>query len=694
MTRLLLAACAVLFCLVLSACGGSSSSPGHNEPTGEGFFVDNDADGIFDAADNCPATNNPDQVDSDNDNVGDACDQCSGTADGATADNNGCAAEQLDTDGDGVDNDADQCPGTPSNTAVDSSGCPDANADSDMDGVSDAQDVCPNSVLKDSNDNDFEFFASGCPKVTLAREGISYDVFLSSDVDNERVAFTIHEPRNVDPADTYPMIAHSHGYSQSRTSSRAAAGGNSLFSRLADNGYGAYSMDQRGHGESGGQIRLLDPDVEGQDMLHILDWMTNNVSWLAFEDSNQTDYLMGSFGSSYGGGFQHTLLRLDPLNRLDVMVPDITWNDLRYSINTNNVFKTKWAVFLTTVAQSTPGGHHDQVNAGLQRGVETGDLNDEEKRLLYRSSMAYNCDETNTGDFIPRASNGVQMDVGRPITSIPALYTQGTSDTLFDLTETYRNVKCLQDNDPNVDVRVFTQLFGHDDLAGTNNCGGIENEDVIMAFYDHHLKGDSSALNNFPSFCFNLGGTSVQRSANNAFPFGTAGNPNNSFTADLVDPITSTPLPFALSEANATVQTIPVYTAVQNGEVLFGVPTINLEITRTAGSDAVPDDGILFVGIAISTDGGLTFRLPNQTATGTGQVTPFRDTELTANTTYELAGIEVLLNAGDQVAVLYSATDTTYKNSGTRTAGINATIAAEVQLPLIGVRGVNVTPYP
>lgn len=651
-----------------------------------------DADHDVPTADDTTMTNN----DADGDGVSNDVDQCPDTDAGAAVDGNGCADNQLDSDGDGVTNDQDQCPATASGNAVDATGCASTTADSDMDGVADALDVCPDSVLVDSEGNDFEFFASGCPKLTSARDGISYDVFLVSDVDQERIAFTIHEPRSVDSAQTYPMMATSHGYGGSRTDDRPGVGG-SLESQLLDNAYGFYSMDQRGHGESGGQIRLLDPDFEGLDQLKILDFIAENVSWLDFSEGSD-DYLLGSFGLSYGGGFQHNLLRLDPKQRLDAMAPDITWNDLRYSIATNGVFKTKWAALLSALGNATPGGHHPDVNAGLARGVATGDVNGEERLLLYRSSLAYNCDGDNVGDFISQ-QNGTQIDVGGPITPIPSLYTQATSDTLFDLTDAYRNYQCLRDLDAAVDVRLHTHLGGHDG-GGNKNCGdgadALVHADTRLAFFNFHIKGDSTALDNIPSICLNVpdvsgaGNNAIQRTAAQGFPVGTDGNPDNRFDASYVDPISGMPVPYELSQANAQIVNVPVYTAQQDNEVLAGIPTIELTLSRTPGGDAIPFDGILFVGIAISTNDGLTYQLPNQTNRGgTGQTLPLRDRQVSADVAEQLVGIEALLNAGDIVAVQYRTSDPTYQNSGSRTSGVIATIEAMVNLPLLGVRGID-----
>lgn len=685
---------ASILAMSMVACGSSpSSSPTENAAAES--TVDSDADGVVDTKDNCPVNVNGNQADADGDGIGDSCDNCAGTQAGASVDGNGCAASDRDSDGDGVNDDQDNCPGTPADTAVDANGCPSTAADSDMDGINDANDVCPNSALTDSNSQAFTFFASGCPQRTSARDGISYDVFLTSDVDGERIAFTVHEPRTLGASSVHPIIGQGHGYSQRRTATRPNTGDTGRIGRLLDANFGLFSMDQRGHGDSGGQIRLLDPEVEGQDMLQILDWVSTNISWLEYENSANTDYVLGGIGSSYGGGFQHTLMRLDPLNRLDAMMPDITWHDLRYSISTNGVFKTKWALFLSGVAQSTPGGHHQQVNDGLQRGITTGDVNDEERQLIYRSSMAYNCDGTNSGDMFPRASTNVPMDIGRPVTSanaIPALYTQGPTDTLFDFTEAYRNHRCLLNANANLDVRVYTQEFGHDALVGPTLCGNTNAYDVMVAFFDAHLRGNTADLATYPQFCFNLAGKAIQRTAAQGFPYGNDGNTANDLNADLRDPVLSQLIPFTFAETSTVVQNVEVYTATQVDEILLGVPTIELDIKRLSGFDNVPTPAIVFVGIAISTDAGATWTLtnnntpPNGSGTGTGQMTPFKDTDITAGQPLELAGVEVVLQPGHKVAVQFAARDAVYQNSGSKTP-IQGTIEATVHLPLLGARG-------
>lgn len=65
----------------------------------------------------------PEEVDTDNDGVPDAYDNCPATEQGVEVNAFGCALYQLDTDGDGVTDDLDVCPNTTEGTEVNAQGC-------------------------------------------------------------------------------------------------------------------------------------------------------------------------------------------------------------------------------------------------------------------------------------------------------------------------------------------------------------------------------------------------------------------------------------------------------------------------------------------------------------------------------------------------------------------------------------------
>ncbi|MFH1700156.1 MAG: thrombospondin type 3 repeat-containing protein [Candidatus Zixiibacteriota bacterium] len=121
--------------------------------SGEGAFFDEDEDGIWDGADNCPLISNVDQADSDVDGVGDVCDACPGHDDLADADTDGvpdgcdnCAttanALQEDSDLDSVGDSCDVCIGF------------DDNSDYDEDTHPDSCDNCPEISNPDQQDID------------------------------------------------------------------------------------------------------------------------------------------------------------------------------------------------------------------------------------------------------------------------------------------------------------------------------------------------------------------------------------------------------------------------------------------------------------------------------------------------------------------------------------------------------------
>ncbi len=104
---------------------------------------DPDGDGAGALCDNCPLTENPDQLDGDGDSIGDACDNCPALA----------SPDQSDADGDGLGNLCDACPADPDNDIEgdgicgDVDNCPaDPNIsqlDHDADGAGNACDICP-----------------------------------------------------------------------------------------------------------------------------------------------------------------------------------------------------------------------------------------------------------------------------------------------------------------------------------------------------------------------------------------------------------------------------------------------------------------------------------------------------------------------------------------------------------------------
>ncbi len=183
-----------------------------------GTFADADGDGVCDANDICPDSD--DNQDVDGDGIPDGCDDCDGNLEGTSCDDGdvcttgdvydadcNCAGTFADADGDGVCDADDTCPGADDNQDADGDGIPDGCddcdgnlegtacddgdacttgdvydvdcnctgtfADADGDGVCDADDIC--SGADDNQDGDGDGVPDGCDDCDGNLEGTSCD---------------------------------------------------------------------------------------------------------------------------------------------------------------------------------------------------------------------------------------------------------------------------------------------------------------------------------------------------------------------------------------------------------------------------------------------------------------------------------------------------------------------------------------
>ena len=489
--------------------------------------------------------------------------------------------------------------------------------------------------------------------VAESRSGQSYDVTLASEVDGESIAFTIHEPDELRVGQSYPLILHSHGYSGTRRNAAARpADSESLFGRLLANGYGVLSLDERGHGESGGFIRVLDPDYAGADWLQVLDWTELNLEWLMLRaDSNgQANPVMGAMGGSYGGGFQHLIYRIDEKDRLDVMVPDITWHDLNYSLYNNRVFKTYWGALLSAGGNALANGQHHQVNVGLARGVALNQLSAQEQFLLYRNSLAYNCDGH-----------------GRPLRKIDGLYTQSALDTLFNFNEAVDNFECVQALGG--DVRFMIKPAGHSG-GEHGSCGRLSSADATFAFFEEKLYQRQNAADFVPQYCFHLGSGGEQGLVLDRIPHGH----------DQAEAVTVAVENLLLHELQdnllgATALDLGLEAGPQ-GDAIVGIPAIEIEILDPLLGLENPVEPILFVALGRSSDGGASWTPIMD------QVTPYRGYGKFVD---ELVGVSVKLEPGEKVGLmLYPSHSGQYPSSGSSVPAL-VNVQATVKVPMIGL---------
>lgn len=487
------------------------------------------------------------------------------------------------------------------------------------------------------------------------RSGQSYDIYLDSLVDGETIAFTVHEPDQLQVGAGYPLLLHSHGYGGTRTNADDRGSGESFDGRALASGYGILSLDERGHGESGGLIRVLDPDYAGADWLQVLDWVEQNLAWVMVrtDSEGRNNPVLGSYGGSYGGGFQHLIYRIDEKDRLDAMAPDITWHNLNDSLYPNRVFKSYWGTLLSAGGNVLANGQHPDVNAGLALALASNQLTAEQQALLYKNSIAANCEGR-----------------ARPLRKIDALYSQSAGDTLFNFNEAVRNFECISAFGG--DVRIAIKPAGHSG-GDHNRCGDLEMDDARLAFFNEKLYQRRGEANFVPRFCFHLGMGGDDAVTLDHIPKGQDIPESDSIVVSAQNLVLH-----ELQDQLLGATTLDLgITIGDDGAALVGIPAIDITVTDPLlGLDGALDP-ILFVALGRSTDNGASWEALMD------QVRPFRGYGRFVD---ELVGVSVKLEPGDQLGLmLYPAYSLQYPSSASAVP-TPVNVDAKIRVPLVDLQ--------
>ncbi len=550
--------------------------------------------------------------------------------------------------------------------------------------------------------------------------GQVYRVEIPSRVDGESIVFQVFEPDTLNCGEKHALILEGHGYSGSRQTDKS--GGQSPLSfgapvgDLTQAGYAVISIDQRGHGESGGTVRVMDPEFEGQDLVAIIDWAEQHLDFLKYRDGN---LLLGAIGGSYGGGYQMLLWETDPSQRMDAMVPEITWNDLPYSLNPGNVVKSYWALFLAGAGDALTQGRQDPfIRATLLDGVATGVFPADALPQFGAHSPAYFCGQGysdmkgvtadgSTYVLAPLASNlpptsGVFSISRSPLKrfqKVDALLFQGMRDHLFNFNEAYHNYQCLQRGGG--DVRLLSYETGHGALSPdvglvsqavqvqgiplSRNCGSVDATAATLAWFNEKLLGKGNADSAIPSgknVCISL----TQKDAV-AVPQVTVGG-----TELPVAMPGSLPVPVTLGQLAPTI--VPLTSVAEGTNVLAGIPRLKVKVSRGAAElDALCQDAqepllrlgscdsTVFVGLGLIT-ASASGKIPLLPELIDNQVMPLRGF---GDFDVDMVGVGERLHAGDQLVLLVYGNSPTFVATSSRDLSTAiVTISGTVQLPLLG----------
>ncbi|WP_297791339.1 alpha/beta fold hydrolase [uncultured Marinobacter sp.] len=566
-----------------------------------------------------------------------------------------------------------------------------------------------------------------CSEDTQTEGGRSYPVMLNS-ASGETIAFQVLEPiGGIDCKVGHPLVLHGHGFGGSRNTEG--------FENYREAGFTVISIDQRGFGESTGTVRVMDPEFEGRDLIQIMDWAEDNLEYL--QHRNEPDLpkelnpnlVAGAIGGSYGGGFQLLLHGQDPGQRLDALVPDITWYDLRYSLNPGNVIKTGWDLVLVAggEAGSTAIGNDGLdpiIREILAQGATLNRFPEAGLDFFYYHSPAYRCtgepvSVSDTPDLLNYQINPPAFDVDpTPYPKVDVLLTQGMKDTLFNFNDAWRNFECLQSRGG--DVRLLTHQTGHilpveapdeaqpaeyvdptaglleipgfQGAAGQFACGDISISDATLNWLEHHLQGKPLAGyfdGTDSEVCLSLDDGQSISVPMDSFP--APALEGGELQGDsVVERTVVTDMPVASGyEAVATATQPPAALVLgqagENGATLGGIPTARLTVSDLTGRSsceveldpyAAGCDPIVFIGLGKRAEGESRWQLIDD------QIKPVRG--LKDQEVIELVGVAEALAPGDELALLVYGFHPQYPVSWSRDALVPfVNLEGTVQVPVL-----------
>jgi ABC-2 type transport system ATP-binding protein len=446
-------------------------------------------------------------------------------------------------------------------------------------------------------------------------------------------------------------------------------------------------------------------------------------------------------GGSYGGqiqfaaaGFEHQA----GTDRLDAIVPLITWNDLAYSLAPENgalprgtaesgsvtstqtgVFKYQWAALFTTVgvadgAQDLPSPMDP---ANWQKFVTEGCANFDKPVCTALAEVATQGYPSQASiDFLHSNSVASYMsDV-----TVPTLLGQGQADTLFNLQESVANYTALKAH--GTPVSLIWQSWGHSDqtkqpgeLDMRHPANSYEGR-LALAWFNYYVRGTGTAPpQDFRYFrdwkydgtaagidaAYAVSPTYPPARSEQAWYLSSTGPGGGALVSDTAAVAAGTssyaspsPLGPNYSETSALDQsqppTDPPGTSIRfETEPLLapmdvvGSPHVTVSLDSTAAAtQALGPDGqlVAFAKLYDVAPDGTIVELPHRL------ISPVRISDVTKPVTVELPGIVHRFDTGHRLAVVLAGGDLAYRGSNIRQAVRLSTgpgITQQLTVPII-----------
>src|SRR3954452_3158127 len=168
-----------------------------------------------------------------------------------------------------------------------------------------------------------------------SKTAMTFDVVVGPANDTHcTITADLYKPAGASKSHPVPAILATNGFGGSKSDF------DELGPAYARRGYAFLAYSGLGFGNSGCKITLDDPDWDGKAGRQLVSFLGGTK---AASDGTKIDFIkkdgpgdprVGMIGGSYGGQIQFAIAGID--RRLDAIVPQITWNDLSYSLGPNN----------------------------------------------------------------------------------------------------------------------------------------------------------------------------------------------------------------------------------------------------------------------------------------------------------------------------------------------------------------------
>ena len=344
----------------------------------------------------------------------------------------------------------------------------------------------------------------------------------------------LYVPPGVTSADPAPAVLTTNGFGGTKTDQANIAQGlgEQGYVTLAYTGLGfvdddtcPITLDDREHdGQAASQlIRFLggDPSIAAIDQTTKAPVHVDQVIRDDGPTGTKYDPRVGMIGGSYGGQVQFAAAAVEHeagTDRLDAIVPMITWNDLSYSLDPNNqlpdttasngsvssddpgVFKYQWSLFFTGEGVADGAQDATAVTDPAQAQSLFGQLANQQNCANFSTQVCVALAEVaaqgypgpESIQFLRHASVASYLGDVRT----PTFLAQGQADTLFDLQESLATYQSLKKQ--GTPVVLDWQSWGHShsapvpgELDQRHPADSYQGQQVL-AWFAHYLKGAAS----------------------------------------------------------------------------------------------------------------------------------------------------------------------------------------------------------